>query len=146
MCWDDRYESRIEELRAKFHNSARMRAEYDLYCKKKVALVQTIRNALFENELMLEIFASSPNQNFIFSGQKRKSLILQQNVGLRNTIKTDCQSDLDLNDIPSFRHSMGLQSMQFDSGSTRSILQQKKVQRLPTNLTSPMAYTSKNST
>ena len=35
----DRYETRVEELRAKFPNEAKMRAEYEIYCKKRLALV-----------------------------------------------------------------------------------------------------------
>ena len=72
-----RYELRVEELRAKFPESAKMRAEYEVYCKKRLALVQTIRNALQETDLMLEIVSTNPNQPYIFSNSKRRSLMLQ---------------------------------------------------------------------
>ena len=48
----------MEELRAKFATNMQMKAKYEIFCKKRLALVTTIRNSLQENELMLEIVQS----------------------------------------------------------------------------------------
>jgi len=57
----EKYESRMEELRDKFTTSAKMRAQYEIYCRKRLAVVTTIRNALQEDELMLEIVQNQQN-------------------------------------------------------------------------------------
>lgn len=51
----------MEELRDKFTTSAKMRAQYEIYCRKRLAVVTTIRNALQEDELMLEIVQNQQN-------------------------------------------------------------------------------------
>ena len=66
--------------------------------------MQTIKNSLNDNELMLELM--SANQAYIFSGSKRKSLMLQQNAGLRGVFSSqETQADLDDKATPSiFSH------------------------------------------
>jgi len=47
----------MEELRVKFPTSAKMKAKYEVYLKKRSLLIQTIKNSLAENDLMLELMA-----------------------------------------------------------------------------------------
>lgn len=51
----EKYETKMEELKAKFSNNIKMKAKYELYQKKRLAIIQTIKNSLNENDLMLEI-------------------------------------------------------------------------------------------
>lgn len=73
----------MEELRSKFPDSAKMKAKYQIYLKKRLLLIQTIKNSFNENELMLELVAMN-NNSFEFSQRKRPSLILQQNAGFKS--------------------------------------------------------------
>ena len=45
----------MEELKEKFETSAKMKAKYEIYQRKRLAIIQTIKNSLQENDLMLEI-------------------------------------------------------------------------------------------
>jgi len=74
----------MEELKSKFVGSAKMRAQYEIYRKKRASLLQTIKNSLQENDLILELLSSSNGQQFEFVSDKRKSLMVQQNAGYRN--------------------------------------------------------------
>lgn len=82
----------MEELKEKFSNNAKMKAKYELYQRKRLAIIQTIKNSLQENDLMLEI-VTQMQQPYDFSATKRKSLILQQNAGYRSHISPN--RDLD---------------------------------------------------
>ena len=68
-------------MRDKFPTQPKMKAQYELYKKRKLTILQTIKNALQENDLMLEIM--SGHQNYEFSIEKRKSLVLKQNIGFQ---------------------------------------------------------------
>ena len=68
---------------SKFPNSAKMKAKYDVYLKKSHLIIQTIKNSLQDNELMLELMTGQA-QNYEFVANKRKSLVIQQNAGYRN--------------------------------------------------------------
>ena len=48
----------MEELKEKFETSAKMKAKYEIYQRKRLAIIQTIKNSLQENDLMLEIVTS----------------------------------------------------------------------------------------
>ena len=72
----------MEELKAKFPNNAQMKAKYELYGRKCLAMVNMIKNSLQEEDLMVELVSSA--QPFEFTQNKRKSLILQQNAGYRS--------------------------------------------------------------
>ena len=74
----------MEELRQKFPNSAQMKAKYEIYGRKCLALVQLIKNSLQEEDLMVELVQTT--QPFEFSHNKRKSLVLQQTAGYRRYI------------------------------------------------------------
>ena len=86
---------------------------------------------------MLEIVSTNPNQPYVFSNSKRKSLMLQQNHGLRTTaLPPDCASDNDTSDVPTFMHSSRMASPAFDAVSGRT--GQGHRQSKPSNLTSPI--------
>ena len=80
----------MEEMISKFPNSAKMRARYQQYLKKRLLAVQIIKNAIGEKELMVEIMAST--QNIGFASGLRRSLFTQQNPGL-SSVKAVSQLD-----------------------------------------------------
>jgi len=49
----------MEEMKVKFGDSAKMKAKYEIYIKKRLAIIQTIKNSLQENDLMLELMTSA---------------------------------------------------------------------------------------
>lgn len=57
----------MEELKTKFPNSAKMRAQYEVYLKKRHAVIQTISNSLQENDLMVELMTNNGQQMYEFS-------------------------------------------------------------------------------
>ena len=66
----------MEKMKEKFPDTAEVKAKYEVYLKRRTLIVQTIKNSLTENDLMLELMAV--NQNHIqFSAMKRPSLVLQ---------------------------------------------------------------------
>ena len=75
----------MEELNDKFANNSKMKAKYEIYQKKRLAIIQTIKNSLQEKDLMLEIMTRAV-QPYEFSASKRNSLILQQNAGYRSHV------------------------------------------------------------
>lgn len=56
----------MEELKQKFPNSTQMKAKYELYGRKCMALIQVIKNSLQEDDLMVELVQST-TQPFEFS-------------------------------------------------------------------------------
>ena len=58
VAFNPRYEAKMEELKEKFETSAKMKAKYEIYQRKRLAIIQTIKNSLQENDLMLEIVTS----------------------------------------------------------------------------------------
>ena len=121
----------MEELKTKFVGNAKMKAQYELYQKKRLALIQTIKNSLQENDLMLEIITGA-QQNFEFSANKRKSLILQQNAGYRSHFSPnqDLEGgpfDMDYNDGQIFLTSP---HSRYESYSTRNTTTPKLFSRV----------------
>ena len=55
----EKYEAKMEELKEKFSNNPKMKAKYEIYQKKRLAIIQTIKNSLQENDLMLEIMTAA---------------------------------------------------------------------------------------
>ena len=71
----------MEDMMSKNPDSAKMKARYHQYLKKRTIAVQIIQNALEEKELMVEIMAQGQN---IGLNHERRSLKIQQNPGLSN--------------------------------------------------------------